>query len=189
MELTLPTAILKVIFDFVDLNCLKNYDDAVIVCKSRWILFVDSLRLRKNLQVSKWTFERGIHNKQEICGVPNLKYVSEICESLIVNRNFNYIYDSMECEIINSRIKTLHIDFAREGKLLLDRIACESLETLRLVCIANINSEIFNNVFTLCPKLRRILIIESFVNEKSLSRFANDAKRRGVDLIIKNTKY
>ena len=192
--LNIPREILYIIITFLDKDGVKNLDSSFLVSKilSPEIIYVLTNHIFK-FRVCKWTHFRKIKSIQQNCFYTDIKMVSEACKNHTISGNYLLkkkvsISDS-DCvyiDIDNDNITILHIDLFQIINTQLRLIKGLNIKKITLVCVGNINYDVFLDIVDRCPKLAYIVLIKSceIFDEIFLkSLVAND----NVKLAVKNT--
>ena len=95
MEDELNDDILSLIYSYLDKKSLKRYDIALTSKKLRKIFKNILPKVRyTSINVCEWTYKRGIRNMYEYSLFYNLKYVTDLCKTLVISGSINEKYSS-----------------------------------------------------------------------------------------------
>ena len=164
MEQILPTELLCIIFSFITIKELCIYDTA-LSCKNNRVIFLHALKnyIVKNLEVSEWTYLKGIKSRNETCIYYDTKYISSYCQNLVINNKKRNEKNSYVLNITNNNITSLHIDLNRNNDVILNSINAEKLKTITIVYLKFVNID----VFKLCPSVRKVNIFKSEIENSA----------------------
>ena len=190
LEYVLPIDILIIILSLLDEISLRNYDTAICNKEYRSI-FLESLKLLKYSHANKWSFTRNIKNNSQICDFRCVKYVSDICVKLIINKEEDRFFSfsaprNYNIDIVNHNIKYLHIDLGLRDKntYILSSIEGNNIFEIVLCYVNYINIDLLKNLSKTCPNLKKVKII--FCDNINIQHLVDIFTNFNIELYIKN---
>ena len=96
------------------------------------------------------------HSKKFGCN--NIKYISDICENLIIYGTNIWYRHINNIDLFHNNIKNLHIDLDNHD-IIINSIKCENLETVMLCNVQKVNIKVFNSLTKNCPNLKKISLV------------------------------
>lgn len=108
------------------------------------------------LQVCSWTHKYGMKNKKEYVTIEDIKYISNICQDLIIWNEHRNRYNS-EIIMQNHNLIKIHIDayISYVYNITLD---CPNLRFLNIINMKRLDTEMLHQIIQKCQKLERIFI-------------------------------
>jgi hypothetical protein len=151
------------------------------------------LKFVKYNLANKWSYIRNIKSNLQLCDFRDIKYVSDVCTKLIINKkdcHFSFLSPKIyNIDIVNHNIKHLHIDLGMRDKhyYILNSIEANNLLEIVLCYVKYMNIDLINNLSKTCPSLKKLKIIFcKNIDSDYVSDIFKDCK---IDLYIKNNNY
>ena len=157
IESKVPLYLMNIILSYLDRFSLRDYDTSICNKDNRPI-FLESLQCIKYNIACRWKILRNIKSTVEYSNIYNIKYISDICEKLIIYSSFTRYSKINNIDLLHNNIKTLHVDLDNHD-IIVNSIRCKNLETLVLCNVQKVNVKVFNSLIKNCPNLKELSLI------------------------------
>ena len=157
IESKVPLYLMNIILSYLDHFSLRDYDTAMCNKDNRPI-FLESLQCIKYNIACRWKILRNIRSTVEYSSITNVKYISDICEKLIIYSIIIRYKKINKIDLMHNNIKILHIDLDNHD-VIVNSIRCKNLETLMLCNVQKVNVKVFNSLTKNCPNLKKISLV------------------------------
>jgi len=168
MDLVLDSYTIANIFNFLELESICNYDNAV-TSKFLRPLYLDAISKIRIYQIrsSKWTYLRNIKILNTNCKYYNLEYFPEYNNKITI---CGYIFHEKEIynlKIIQHKIEYLHIGIPGNN-INIAEIRGDKIKEIVFVYIINIEEDVLKNISETCPMLEKIKFIKCNIQIEKL---------------------